>query len=49
MGVEGRLARLLCAPGPLQEGGLVSSANPERLTLSSSHQQEAAGSSKLEG
>lgn len=33
MGVEGRLARLLCAPGPLQEEGLVSSANPEAYSF----------------
>lgn len=50
MGVEGRLARLLGTTSPPpQEEGLVSPANPEGLALFSSHQQEAAESSKLVG
>lgn len=49
MGVEGKLARLLGTTGPPQEEELVSLANPEGLALFSSHQQEAAESSKLAG
>lgn len=37
-----------CAPSPLQEEGLLSSAYLEGLALPLSHQQEAAESSKLD-
>lgn len=46
-GAGGGLPTWLGGPGPLQEEGLLSPANPESLALSPSHQHEAAESSKL--